>query len=120
GLFFRGPPATRQTYPVNWAVRERIGQLHPTPTNRLFVHARDLHEQSIGPPPHALGFHCQVPAPLLLIQSTQQQVHLSVILAARVSLTSPARPAPALVDCHSRLACLHRLHVAGTLRQKHT
>ena len=41
--FFRRSAATRQTYPVNWPVRQRIGQLHPTPTNGLLIEACDLH-----------------------------------------------------------------------------
>ncbi len=48
--------------------------------------------------PDPLGFHCQIPAPLLLIQPTQQQIHLPVVFTALVSLTPPARAAPAFVD----------------------
>ena len=54
---------------------------------------------------------------------TQQQVHLWVILAAGVSLTSPARPAPALVDCHRgvpafTVSIVLPLYVRSTLDRK--
>jgi hypothetical protein len=46
----------------------------------LFIQARDLGQQSISPSPDAVGFHRHIPATLLFIQPTEQQIHLSMQL----------------------------------------
>jgi len=97
-FFRRRPAATRLAHPVNWATNQRCCQLHAPATNRLFVYPSDFEQNTVSPITYPLGFHCQKPAPLLLIQPTQQQIHLPVVFAAGVSFTQPARAAPAFVN----------------------
>src|SRR3954454_21931681 len=91
--FFRGwPPATRQPHAVDWSVGQGIRQLDSSATNGLLVNASDLYEQAVSTPTNPLRFHRQIPTPLLLIQPTQQHIHLlAVVLTVGVRLTPPAR-----------------------------
>ena len=97
-FFRRRPSATWLAHAVDRAALERRSQFHAAPTNGLLIDARDFEQDAVRPMPDPLGFHRQIPAPLLLVQATQQQIHLPVVLMARVSFTPPTRTAPALVD----------------------
>src|SRR5712691_649328 len=91
-FFFRPwSAATRQPNSIDRAVLQRGSQLPAPPSNRLFIDARDFKQDSVGAVPKPLRFHRQIPAPLLLIQPTQQQIHVSVVLTARMGFTPPAR-----------------------------
>jgi hypothetical protein len=63
--------------------------------NRFWIHAGDLRQQLISLRADPIGFHGHIPATLLLIQATEQEVHLAMqdslamwrILLARGTLT---------------------------------
>src|SRR5579859_6527590 len=75
-FFDRWTPATRQPHPIRRTIPQRGRQLLAPPPDRLFVDPGDLRQQHIPAVPDPVGFHGHVPAPLLLIQPAQQQVHL--------------------------------------------
>jgi hypothetical protein len=98
-FFFRPwSAATRQPNSVDRAVHQRGSQLLAPPSNGLFIDAGDFKQDSVGTVPKPLRLHGQIPAPLLLIQPTQQQIHVPVVLTARVGFIPPARAAPAFMD----------------------
>jgi hypothetical protein len=67
----------------DWYV-DRGRQLLSPAADGLLIDPGDLEQQPIGTVPQPLRLHGEVPPPLLLVQSTQQQVHLAVIFPIRV------------------------------------
>src|SRR6266568_3764967 len=75
---------------VRRLVHQRSSQLLSSTPHGLLINTRDLHQQPIGPPTHALRLKSQVPATLTFVQSTQEQVHLIMPLSLRMGFTSVA------------------------------
>jgi len=69
-----------------------------TPSNGLFINASDFKQDPVGTVPKPLRLDCQKPAPLLLIQPTQQQIHVPVVLTAKMGFIASAGAAPAFMD----------------------
>src|SRR5713101_1645439 len=99
GVFFdRWSTSTGLADPVARSVHQRSSQLLSSAPNGLLVHPADLHQQPIGPPSHALRFKRQVPATLVFVKTTQEQVRLIMSLSLRMGFTSAARAALAGMD----------------------
>src|SRR5438105_14529169 len=97
--FFRPwSAATRQPNSVDRTVHQRGSQLPAPPSNRLFIDAGDFKQDSVGTVPKPLRLHGQIPTPLLLIQPTQQQIHVPVVLTARMGFIPRARAAPTFMN----------------------
>jgi hypothetical protein len=78
-LFFGGwPPATRQSHTVGGPILQLGVEFSSASTDSVHVHTCDLGHQSRTAMPQILGLQGHVPSPLLLIQATEQQVHLVV------------------------------------------
>ena|SRR6266700_6155829 len=116
------PAATRQPNSIDRAVYQRRGQLPAPQSNRLFIDAGDFKQDSVRTVPKPLRLHGQIPPPLLLIEPTQQQIHESVVLTARMGFIPRAGAAPAFMDglgCHiSTLFTVRK--AARTLRHQTT
>src|SRR5207245_8316299 len=66
-------------------------------------------QDTVGPVPKPLRLHGQIPAPLLLIQPTQQQIHVPMVFPVRVDFVPCARAAPAFMDSLSwHTSSVHR------------
>lgn len=99
GVFFdRWSASTRLADPVNRSVHQRSRQFLSATPHGLLVDPSDVHQQAIGTPTHALRFKRQVPAALVFVQTTQEQVHLVVALALRMGFTPAAWAALAGMD----------------------
>jgi hypothetical protein len=82
-------------HPVDWSTHQGSRQFLSTSPNGFLIDSSDLHQQPIGTPTHALRLQCQIPATLVFVEPTQEQIHLVMALAFRMSLTPPAWPARA-------------------------
>ncbi len=79
GLFFEGESsAAGEAYPVGRAVVQRGGQFSPAPADGVDVQARDPGDGPIPAVTELGRLNSGIPAALLLIESTEQQVHLPV------------------------------------------
>jgi hypothetical protein len=77
GLFFgAGPTCAGQTHALLRSPRKPPSQFLSAPLDGLFIQASDLGEQPISPCAKTIGLHRHIPATLLIIQPTQQQIHL--------------------------------------------
>jgi hypothetical protein len=78
-LFF-GAQATsaRQSHSIGWALGQFAFELLPSTLNRLGIHAADLRQKLISLRADPIGFHGHIPATLLLIQATEQELHLAM------------------------------------------
>lgn len=64
-----------QTHSVHRATLQGSVQFAAALANGLHIHARDLRQETVSPMTYPLGLQGNIPTPLLLIQSAQQQVH---------------------------------------------
>jgi hypothetical protein len=79
GLFFDGGSAAAgEAYPAGRAVVQRGGQFFPAPADGVDVQARDPGDGPIPAVTELGRLDGGVPAALLLIEPTEQQVHLPV------------------------------------------
>src|SRR5216684_4099201 len=99
GVFFdRRSTSTGLADPVGRSVHQRRSQLLSSTPNGLLIDPSDLHQQPVGPPAHALRFKRQVPAALVFVKTTQEQVRLLMSLSFRMGFASAAWAALAGVD----------------------
>jgi hypothetical protein len=76
-LFFGcWPTSTRQAYPLDWTLGQVVLQFLSPTVNRFGIHARDLSQELISMRTDPIGLHRHLPATLLFIQATEQQIHL--------------------------------------------
>src|SRR5438046_3021525 len=92
-FFDRWSASTGLADPVDRSVHQRSSQLLSSAPNGLLIDPSDLHQQPIGPPTRALRFERQVPATLVFVQPTQEQIYLIMSLALRMGFTPAAPPA---------------------------
>ena len=95
-LFFRGrATSTRQSHSVDWPLGQFALKLLASTLNRFWIHAADLRQELISLRADPIGLHGHIPATLLLVQATEQPVHLPMqdlvgmrrLLLARGTLT---------------------------------
>jgi hypothetical protein len=95
-LFFSArTPCARQSHSVDWALSQFALEFLASTLNRFGIHAGNLRQQLISMRADPISFHGHIPATLLLIQATEQEVHLAMqdlvgmrhILLARGTLT---------------------------------
>ena len=80
-LFFpRLPPTARLAHPVGWAPGQVVVDLAPTAANRVDIHTGNLRQPFCAAMPDAFGFQRYVPASLLFIEPTQQNIHAMVVV----------------------------------------
>jgi hypothetical protein len=77
-IFQERSPAAGQTHVIGGPARQVQIQFLSAPADRLDVHPGDLRQQRVAAMADLHRFQRHVPSPLLLIQTTQQQVHLSM------------------------------------------
>jgi hypothetical protein len=77
-FFDRRPPATRKAHSVSWSILQLGIDLSSTPADGVDMHSCDLGHQGRTTMAQLLGLQGHIPAALLLIQATEQQVHLVV------------------------------------------
>jgi hypothetical protein len=76
-LFFNWrPPAARHAHAVDGPIQQRGVEFSSTPANCIYMHSCDLGHQGRTTMSQLLGLQGHVPSALLLIQTTEQQVHL--------------------------------------------
>jgi hypothetical protein len=68
----------------DWTVGHLSRQLSPPLPNGLHILPCDLRQQFVASISHSFGLHSGIPAPLLLIQSAHQQIHLVMQLPFRM------------------------------------
>jgi hypothetical protein len=79
-FFDRWPAATRQTHAVGWSILQLGIEFSSATTDGIYMHSCDLGHQGRTTMSQLLGLQGYIPAALLLIQATEQQVHLMVQL----------------------------------------
>jgi hypothetical protein len=75
-FFHRWSSTTRQTHPLHGPVSQLAIQLGAPAANGVDVQARDLGQPGDTTMTELLGFQGHVPAALLFIQPTEEQIHL--------------------------------------------
>jgi hypothetical protein len=100
-LFFRCSAAsTRQSHLVGWTLGQVVVEFLSPTLNRFRVHAGDLSQELISMRADPIGLQRHIPATLLLIEPTEQQIQLpmhDLASMGRFLLTSGALT---LVDVH--------------------
>jgi hypothetical protein len=79
-FFDRWSPTTRQAHAVDWSTLQLGIEFSSTAANGIDMHSCDLGHQGCTTMSQPFGLQGHVPAALLLIQTTEQQVHLMVQL----------------------------------------
>src|SRR5712691_8709786 len=98
-FFVRGrPPPGSRTRSTGRSTSEAANSWRPRRIVFSSTDAGDFKQDSVGTVPKPLRLHGQIPAPLLLIQPTQQQIHVPVVLTARMGFIPRAGAAPAFMD----------------------
>src|SRR3954471_18243535 len=98
-LFFEGGSAAAgEAYPVGRAVVQRGGQFFPAPADGVDVQAGDAGDEPVPAVAELGRLDSGVPAALLLIEPTEQQVHLPVEFPVGVCLRGETLGALALMD----------------------
>ena len=99
GTFFRarGGPA-RESDPIGGAISERSRQLFPAPADGIDVQTGEPGNEPVPAVPEPGTLDSGVPAPLLLIETTEQQIHLLVDLLVGVVFLPEAIGALAVMD----------------------
>jgi hypothetical protein len=77
-FFDERTPAAGESDPVGGAILERLGQLLPTPPDGVDVQPGEEGDEPIAAVPELVTLDGGVPAALLLIEPTEQQVHLAM------------------------------------------
>jgi hypothetical protein len=77
-FFDRWPPATRQAHSVRGPILQVGVEFSSTPADGFDMHSCDLRQQGRAAVSQLFGLQAYVPATLLFIQPTEQQVHLMV------------------------------------------
>jgi len=76
-LFFCGWAAsTGQSHPIGWTLGQVVLEFLSPTSNRFGIHAGDLSQELISLRTDPIGLHRHIPATLLLIEPTEQQIHL--------------------------------------------
>jgi hypothetical protein len=76
-LFFGcWPTSTRQSYPLDWTLSQVVLEFLSPTLNRFGIHSGDLSQELISMRTDPIGLHSHIPATLLFIQATEQQIHL--------------------------------------------
>jgi hypothetical protein len=99
GLFFerRASPAGKSD-PIGGAILERGRQFVPSPADGIDVQAREPGDEPIPTVPELGTLDGGVPASLLLIEPTEQEIHLPVDLLVGMMIQAEAVGALALMD----------------------
>ena len=79
-FFYRRPPAARQANTICRSILQLVVEFLSTTTNGIDMHPCDLGHQGRTTVSQLLGLQGHIPTTLLLIQTTEQQVHLMVQL----------------------------------------
>jgi hypothetical protein len=72
-FFDRWPSATHTPDAIRWIVDQRGVQFFSPEPNGLLVHPGDLRQQTVTTVAQPLGLQSAKPAPLVLIQATEQE-----------------------------------------------
>jgi len=70
--------STGQSHPIGWTLSQVVLKFLPPTVNRFGIHAGDLSQELISMRTDPIGLHRHIPATLLFIQATEQQIHLPV------------------------------------------
>jgi hypothetical protein len=98
-LFFdRWPPTAGQSHTVSGSILQLGVEFSLAPADRIHMHSCDLGHQGRTTMPQLLGLQGYVPSTLLLIQTTQQQVHLMVQFLVWIIVSLLATRTLALTD----------------------
>jgi hypothetical protein len=98
-LFFDWrPPAARQAHAVDGPILQRGVEFSSAPADCIDMHSCDLGHQGRTTMSQLLGLQGHVPTALLLIQTTEQQVHLMVQLLVWMTVRLLAIWTLALMD----------------------
>jgi hypothetical protein len=78
-LFFSArTPSARQSHPIDWALGQFVFEFLASTLNRFRIHAGDLRQQLVSLRADPIGLQGYIPATLLFIQATEQEVHLAM------------------------------------------
>ena len=91
-------PTTRLSHPIRRSPLQLCFHLTSTTPDGLLIQAGDLGQQPHPATTQPKGFQRRIPTPLLLIQATEEQIHLAMQLLLGMLLGRLASPTLALMN----------------------